>query len=257
MFESGGWIVRGDATQFVALFEETPGESRRHAGRAIDAALGIVRGTRLAKRWADLNLPTARAMDISIGCGIHTGEVIVARLTVGGHLVPGIAGPSAELAPRLEGRAKSLHWSIACAEATAVEAGSRFAIGQRSSLTDTDHGVVIPIVEIGGYAPAAAARRTSRGSARCARRSLPTRCSRGWRATSTRRPLTERSSVRPGRPVTGERPRSRPRGRAPVPGRGERVGRGLRRPRARGGRSDPLGAACLGASAFLDGFLRD
>ena len=95
VFESGGWIVRGDATQFVALFEETPGESRRHAGRAIDAALGIVRGTRLAKRWADLNLPTARAMYISIGCGIHTGEVIVARLTVGGHLVPGIAGPSA------------------------------------------------------------------------------------------------------------------------------------------------------------------
>ena len=156
VFEAGGWIVRGDAMQFIALFEETPGESRRHAGRAIDAALGVVRGARAAKRWADAHLPTARAMDISIGCGIHTGEVIVARLTVGGHLVPGIAGPSAELAPRLEGRAKGLHWSIACAEDTAIEAGSRFAIGQRSSLTDTDHGVVIPIVEIAGYSPGSA-----------------------------------------------------------------------------------------------------
>lgn len=206
VFEAGGWIVRGDATQFVALFEETPGESRRHAGRAIDAALGVVRGARAAKRWADVHLPTARAMDISIGCGIHTGEVIVARLTVGGHLVPGIAGPSAELAPRLEGRAKSLHWSIACAEEAAIEAGARFAIGQRSSLTDTDHGVVIPIVEIAGYSPGSA-RASDLARIGEVREALVANTLLSRLAGDVDYATADRTLVvRPGRPVATERP---------------------------------------------------
>jgi len=258
VFEAGGWIVRGDAMQFVALFEEPPGESRRHAGRAIDAALGIVRGARSAKRWADVNLPTARAMDISIGCGIHTGEVIVARLTVGGHLVPGIAGPSAELAPRLEGRAKSLHWSVACAEATAVEAGARFAIGQRSSLTDTDHGVVIPIVEIGGYAPGAA-RASDLARIGEVREALVANTLLSRLAGDVDSATADRTLVvRPGRPVTGERPS--------IPGRvierqlrrGERVETWLAK--AEGSeRLEVIRWVRLASvpPAFLDGFLKE
>jgi class 3 adenylate cyclase len=258
VFEVGGWIVRGDATQFVAIFEETPGESRRHAGRAIDAALGIVRGARAAKRWADIHLPTARAMDISVGCGIHTGEVIVARLTVGGHLVPGIAGPSAELAPRLEGRAKSLHWSIGCAEATAIEAGARFAIGQRSSLMDSDHGVSIPIVEIAGYSPGSArASDLARiGEVREAvvANTLLSRLAGDVDYATADRTLV----VRPGRVAAAERPA--------VPGRdverqlrrGERVETWLAK-HVETGRSEVIKWVRLASvpPAFLDGFLAE
>ena len=156
IFANGGWIVRADAMSMVALFEDVPDQTNPHPARALEAALGAVLASRAAKRWGESALPNRASLDVSVGCGVHTGEVIVARLTVGGHLAPCIAGQTADLAQRLEGRAKSLHWSIACSEAVVLQAGTRFEVGHRSSLTDTDHDVTIPIVEIRGYAPGAA-----------------------------------------------------------------------------------------------------
>jgi class 3 adenylate cyclase len=156
VFNSGGWIVRADAMSMVALFEDVPDQTNPHPARALEAALGAVLASRVAKRWGESALPNRVSLDISVGCGVHTGEVIVARLTVGGSLSPCIAGQTADLAQRLEGRAKGLHWSVACSEAVSLQAGTRFEIGQRSSLTDTDHGVTIPIVEVRGYTPGAA-----------------------------------------------------------------------------------------------------
>ncbi len=156
IFSSGGWIVRSDAVSMVALFEDVPDQSNPHPARALDAALGAVLASRAAKRWGESALANRASLDISVGCGVHAGEVIVARLTVGGHLAPCIAGQTPDLAQRLEGRAKGLHWSIACPEAVFSQAGTRFEIGRRSSLTDTDHDVTIPIVEVLGYAPGAA-----------------------------------------------------------------------------------------------------
>jgi len=156
VFGSGGWIVRADAMSMVALFEDVPDQDSPHAARALEAALGTILAARRTKRWGEATLGSRTSLDISMGCGVHTGEVIVARLTVGAHLAPCIAGQTADLAHRLDGRAKGLHWSIACSEATLLKAGARFEVGQRSSLTDTDHGVTIPIVEIVGFMPGAA-----------------------------------------------------------------------------------------------------
>jgi class 3 adenylate cyclase/CheY-like chemotaxis protein len=156
IFTNGGWIVRADAMSMVALFEDVPDQANPHCARALEAALGAVLSSRSAKRWGEAALANRASLDVSVGCGVHTGEVIVARLTVGGHLAPCIAGQTPDLAQRLEGRAKGLHWSIACSEAVVLQAGTRFEAGHRSSLTDTDHDVTIPIVEIRGYAPGAA-----------------------------------------------------------------------------------------------------
>lgn len=156
IFSAGGWIVRADAMSLVALFEEVPDQESSHAARALEAALGVVLASRLAKRWGETTLPRRASLDVSVGCGVHTGEVIVARLTVGGHLAPCIAGQTADLAQRLEGRAKSLHWSIACSDAVLVRAGSRFEVGQHATLTDADHAVTIPILEVRGFSAGAA-----------------------------------------------------------------------------------------------------
>ncbi len=156
IFSNGGWIVRADAMSMVALFEDVPDQANPHSARALEAALGAVLASRSAKRWGEAALANRASLDVSVGCGVHTGEVIVARLTVGGHLAPCIAGQTPDLAQRLEGRAKGLHWSIACSEAVVLQAGTRFEVGHRSSLTDTDHDVTIPIVEVRGYAPGAA-----------------------------------------------------------------------------------------------------
>lgn len=151
VFDAGGWIVRADPMSMVALFEDVPDHANPHGARAVDAALGAVLASRAAKHWGELTLPTHRSIDISVGCGIHAGEVIVARLTVGGHLAPSIAGATADLAGRLEGRAKGLRWSIACTDSALQDAGTRFELGYRSSLTDSDRGTNIPITEIRGY----------------------------------------------------------------------------------------------------------
>ncbi len=156
IFDAGGWIVSADALTMVALFEDVPDQTSPHAARALEAALGVVLATRLAKRWGESNLPNRLSVDVSVGCGVHAGEVIVARLTLGGNLAPSIAGLTASLAQRLEGRAKGLRWSIACSESAFLQSGSRFESGYRSSLTDSDHGTTIPIIEIRGFLPGSA-----------------------------------------------------------------------------------------------------
>jgi class 3 adenylate cyclase len=156
VFDNGGWIVRGDAMSLVALFEEAPDQASPHASRAIEAALGAVLAGPQVKRWAQSSLSERTAIDISVGCGVHTGPVIVARLPGAGHTAPCIAGQTPDLAQRLEGRAKGLQWTVACSEAALLQAGVRFEIGRRSSLTDRDYKVTIPIVEVVGYKPGAA-----------------------------------------------------------------------------------------------------
>lgn len=156
VMDQDGWIVRADATGLVALFEEGPRTDRTHATRAIEAALGVVLAARRAKRWAESAVPTASMPDLSVGCGIHAGEVIIARLSGSGFVALTIAGQTAELAHRLDGRAKGLGWSLAVSESAAFLAGSRFQVGRRANLTDTDSNVTVPIAEILGFNPGTA-----------------------------------------------------------------------------------------------------
>lgn len=152
----GGWVVRVDATGLLALFEAGPNSRRSHATRALDSALAALLAARRIKRWAETELPDAPAPTLSIGCGVHTGDVIVARLALGGPMSSCIAGQTADVANRLNGRAKGLAWGIAVTETAALRTESRFQFGRRATLTDTDHGVTVPILEALGYNPGVA-----------------------------------------------------------------------------------------------------
>lgn len=138
----GGWIVRADATGLLALFEDGPNTDRTHASRALEAAMAAMLATRRTKQWAQATLSDVFVPQISIGCGVDSGEVIVARLSLGGDLAPSVAGRAVDIANRLDGRSKGLGWSIAVSEATALLAGARFLFGRRATLTDADHGTV-------------------------------------------------------------------------------------------------------------------
>ncbi len=152
----GGWVVRIDATGVVALFENSPHEERSHASHAIEAALTVVLATRRVKRWAESTLGEVSTPNLSVGCGVHSGDVVVARLSLGGQLTPSIAGQTVDVANRLNGRAKGLGWSVAVSETSALLAESRFEFRRRATLTDTDHDVAIAIVEAAGFNPASA-----------------------------------------------------------------------------------------------------
>jgi len=152
----GGWVVRIDATGVLALFENTPHEERSHASHAVEAALAVVLATRRVKRWAESTLGEVSTPNLSVGCGVHSGDVVVARLSLGGQLTPSIAGQTVDIANRLNGRAKGLGWSVAVTETSALLAESRFEFRRRATLTDTDHDVTIAIVEAAGFNPASA-----------------------------------------------------------------------------------------------------
>ncbi len=153
---SGGWCIRADASGLTALFEDGPHADRSHAARAVESALRIALTARRVKRWADTTLSDVQIPPLSVGCGVHSGEIIVTRLSVSGHLSPSIAGQTADIALRLNGRAKGLGWSVAASESAAFLAGSRFKFGRRATLTDTDHGVTIPVIEVLGFNPGTA-----------------------------------------------------------------------------------------------------
>lgn len=153
---NGGWCIRSDATGMVALFESGPYADRTPTARAIESALLVTLAGRRVKRWADATLSDTVVPPLSIGCGVHTGEVIVTRLSVSGQLSPSIAGQTADIAMRLNGRAKGLGWSVTASESAAFLAGARFKFGRRATLTDTDHAVTIPVIEVLGFNPGTA-----------------------------------------------------------------------------------------------------
>jgi class 3 adenylate cyclase len=152
----GGWVIRIDANGLTALFENSPHAGRGHAALATEAALRVVAAARRAKRWAASTLAEPFTPDLSVGCGVHAGEVLVARLAFSGLLLPSIAGQTADLALRLNGRAKGLGWSVAVTEDAARLSGARFEFGRSATLTDTDHDVTVPVLEVIGLSPGAA-----------------------------------------------------------------------------------------------------
>jgi class 3 adenylate cyclase len=154
--DQGGWLVRADANGLLALFEEGPKTDRTHPGRAVASALGVVLAARHAKKWAESELRDVYVPDLSVGCGVHTGEVVIARFSGNGNLALTIAGQTADLAQRLDGRAKGLGWSVAASEAALLAAGARFHVGRRASLTDTDHAVTLSLSEVLGFNPGTA-----------------------------------------------------------------------------------------------------
>ncbi|MEO8039765.1 MAG: response regulator [Betaproteobacteria bacterium] len=151
--KQGGWVVRMDATGLSALFEDGPNVDRHYSTRAVESALGVVLAARRVRQWATANLTDVFVPPLSLGCGVHTGSVIVSRISVTTQFSPSIAGPTVEMAQRLDGRAKGLGWSIAVSGPAAAQAGVRFLYGRQATVTDTDHGTTIPIVEVHGFNP--------------------------------------------------------------------------------------------------------
>lgn len=156
IMEHAGRTLRADAMGLTAHFGDGPGDHRTHAARGIEAALAVTVAARRVKRWAEEQLTGSPGPELSIGCGVHTGEIILARLSLSGSIPPCVAGQTADLASRLDGRAKGLGWGVAASQGSARLAGRRFQIGRQASLNDTDHGLTIPIAEIIGLNPGAA-----------------------------------------------------------------------------------------------------
>jgi CheY-like chemotaxis protein len=78
--KQGGWVVRMEATGLAALFEDGPNVDRHYSTRAVESALGIVLAARRVRQWASANLTDVFVPPMSVGCGVHTGTIIVSRI---------------------------------------------------------------------------------------------------------------------------------------------------------------------------------
>ena len=109
--DQGGWVVRADATGLVALFKEGPKTDRTHSTRAIEQPsawswrrAGPKNGPKRQSQCQGSR--PVRGLRGSHRRGHHRPSL------GGGHLALTIAGQTADLAHRLDGRAKGLGWSL-------------------------------------------------------------------------------------------------------------------------------------------------
>jgi adenylate cyclase len=150
--EAEGGVVKqflGDGV--MALF----GAPKAHTDdpqRAVRAALGIV--TRLAElntRFSVHGFPT-----LSIGVGIHTGEVVAGLIGPDERVEYGVVGDPVNLASRIEGLTKELAVSILVSSTTAARLGPEFVLGRSATLPVKGRMQVVEVVEVLAYVPGGA-----------------------------------------------------------------------------------------------------
>ncbi len=111
IFEWGGVLDKFIGDGVMGLFgalSQPSDEGRQDAVNAVSAALTLTRRfaelvTRWTERWA---LYTPHSIDIGLGCGMHTGEVLVGNVGTETRDQFTALGPHVNFAQRLEARAK-------------------------------------------------------------------------------------------------------------------------------------------------------
>jgi len=125
--------IMGDG--IMALFgHESPEDLRSHARSALRAGLGILEVAQEFRRWIDGRIEFAGLPPFEVGIGIHTGEVLLFRLSSGDGGEITAVGEAVNLAARLQSKSKDLGWPIAASMTTIEHAGPGFDVLERSEL---------------------------------------------------------------------------------------------------------------------------
>lgn len=129
ILEQRGRIMKIMGDGLMALFgHEAPDDVRQHAAAGLRAGLHIVRVAQGFRRWVAARFDSTVLPPFDVGVGIHTGEVMLFQLSVGGSGDLTAVGDTVNVAARLEGKSKELGWPIVASEATLKYAGPGFAI---------------------------------------------------------------------------------------------------------------------------------
>lgn len=125
--------IMGDG--LMALFgHESPENVREHAAAGLRAGLQIVQVAHGFRQWVASRFDTIILPPFDVGVGIHTGEVMLFQLSVGGSGDLTAVGDTVNVAARLEGKSKELGWPIVVSEATLQSAGPGFKVADMREL---------------------------------------------------------------------------------------------------------------------------
>jgi class 3 adenylate cyclase/CheY-like chemotaxis protein len=150
--------IMGDG--LMAVFgQDAPGDVRGHAAAALRAGNGLVEVTQEFRRWVAARFDLQGLPPFDIGVGIHTGEVMLFTLSVGGAGDLTAVGDSVNVASRLEAKSKELGWPVVASMATLEHAGLAASVTETRELALPGRDAPIRVGRIGapsaGFTPAA------------------------------------------------------------------------------------------------------
>ena len=131
VLSNGGRVMKFMGDGMMAVFGyDAPNEVSAHAAAGLRAALGILKVAREFRGWLHSRYELAELPEFNVGVGVHTGEVMFFRLSVGGvgDLTP--VGDTVNVASRLEAKCKVLGWPIVASSSTIDAAGPGFVIAE-------------------------------------------------------------------------------------------------------------------------------
>ena len=131
ILEHRGRIMKIMGDGVMALFgHESPEDARGHASAALRAGLQIVQVAQQFRHWVATRFDSTMLPPFDVGVGIHTGEVMLFQLSVGGSRDLTAVGDTVNVASRLEAKSKELGWPIVASEATLRHAGPAFSVAE-------------------------------------------------------------------------------------------------------------------------------
>jgi len=130
----------------MALFgHDAPEDISAHAAAALRAGMRIVEVAQDFRRWVAARFDFQGLPPFDVGVGIHTGEVMLFQLSVGGSGDLTAVGDTVNVASRLEQKTKELGWPIVVSKATLDYAGAGFQVREVRDVTLAGRGAGIAV----------------------------------------------------------------------------------------------------------------
>ena len=136
ILEENGRIMKIMGDGVMALFgHDEPDDISAHAAAALRAGMRIIELAQDFRRWVASRFDFQGLPPFDVGVGIHTGEVMLFRLSVGGSGDLTAVGDTVNVASRLEQKTKELGWPIVASKTTLDHAGSAFKVREVRDVT--------------------------------------------------------------------------------------------------------------------------
>lgn len=135
VFHEHGRVMKIMGDGLMAVFgQDSPEDTAAHAAAGLRAGQRIVGAAREFRRWIAPRFELGDLPPFDVGVGIHTGEVMMFRLSVGGAEDLTAVGDTVNVASRLEVVSKELGWPIVASQQTITLAGARFRCAETREL---------------------------------------------------------------------------------------------------------------------------
>jgi class 3 adenylate cyclase/CheY-like chemotaxis protein/tRNA A-37 threonylcarbamoyl transferase component Bud32 len=129
ILQEGGRIMKIMGDGLMAIFgQNAPEDEAAHAAAALRAGLGVIEVAQEFRRWIATRFDVPGLPPFDVGVGIHTGEVMLFQLPVGGSGDLTAVGDTVNVAARLEAKSKELGWPLVASETTLALAGAGFRV---------------------------------------------------------------------------------------------------------------------------------